>query len=120
MRMRPERTASAAGAASSSIRMNHCSEMSGSTRSPERCEYGTVWTWSSVARMAPCASRAATTAARASSTLMPANSPAASVMRPSSPMTEISSSPCRRPISKSLGSCPGVIFRQPVPKSVFT
>ncbi len=44
MRMRPERTASAAGAASSSMRMNHCSEMSGSTRSPERCEYGTVCT----------------------------------------------------------------------------
>ena len=57
--------------------------------------------------MAPCASRAATTATRASSTVRPANSPAASVMRPSSPMTEISSSPCRRPISKSLGSWPG-------------
>ena len=32
---------------------------------------------------------------------------AASVMRPSSPITEISSSPCRRPISKSFGSWPG-------------
>jgi hypothetical protein len=35
-RMRPERTASIAGAASSSIRMNHCNEISGSMRSPER------------------------------------------------------------------------------------
>ena len=29
------------------MRMNHCSEISGSIRSPERCEYGTVWTYSS-------------------------------------------------------------------------
>ena len=41
--MRPERTASAAGRASSSMRMNHCSEMSGSMRSPERWLNGTVW-----------------------------------------------------------------------------
>ena len=40
--MRPDRTASIAGAASSSIRMNHCSEISGSIRCPERCENGTV------------------------------------------------------------------------------
>jgi hypothetical protein len=36
-------TTSIAGLASSSIRMNHCSEISGSIRSPERCENGTVW-----------------------------------------------------------------------------
>ena len=36
MRTRPSRTASIAGPASSSMRMNHCSEISGSTRSPER------------------------------------------------------------------------------------
>ena len=39
---RPSRTASSAGAASSSMRMNHCSEISGSIRSPERCENGHV------------------------------------------------------------------------------
>ena len=33
--------------------MNHCSEMSGSTRSPERWLNGTVWTYSSRARIAP-------------------------------------------------------------------
>ena len=37
-RTRPERTASIAGLASSSMRMNHCREISGSIRSPERCE----------------------------------------------------------------------------------
>ncbi len=41
-------------------------------------------------------------------------------MRPSSPMTDSSASPWRRPISKSLGSWPGVILSAPVPKSVFT
>ncbi len=35
-RTRPSRTAAIAGAASSSIRQNHCSETSGSTRTPER------------------------------------------------------------------------------------
>ena len=44
-------------------------------------------------------------------------SPAAAVMSPSSPITEISSRPCLRPISKSLGSWPGVIFSAPVPNS---
>ena len=41
--MRPSRTAAIAGAASSSMRMNHCSEMRGSIRSPERWLNGTVW-----------------------------------------------------------------------------
>jgi hypothetical protein len=61
---------------------------------------------------------AATTAARAASAVMPAKrSPAASVISPSSPITTISSSPCARPMSKSFGSCPGVIFSAPVPNS---
>ena len=52
---------------------------------------------------------------------MPAKrSPAASDITPSSPITMISSSPCARPISKSLGSWPGVIFSAPVPNSGFT
>ena len=52
---------------------------------------------------------------------MPAQrSPASAVMRPSSPITVSSSSPWLRPISKSLGSWPGVIFSAPVPKSGFT
>ena len=42
-RIRPSRTASIAGFAISSIRQNHCSEISGSIRSPERCEKGTLW-----------------------------------------------------------------------------
>ena len=119
--IRPLRTTSIAGVASSSIRMNHCSEISGSIRSPERCEYGTLWTSCSVRAIRPSARSASTTASRASSTGIPANrSPAASVMRPSSPITVISSSPWARPISKSFGSCPGVIFSAPVPNSGLT
>ena len=102
------------------MRMNHCSEISGSIRSPERCEYGTLCTSGSVRAIRPSSRRAATTALRASSAVMPSNSPAAAVMRPSSPITEISSSPCVRPISKSAGSWPGVIFSAPVPNSGFT
>ena len=41
-RIWPVRTTSFAGSASSSMRMNHWSEISGSMRSPERCENGTV------------------------------------------------------------------------------
>ena len=47
-------------------------------------------------------------------------SAAGSIIRPSGPITEISSSPWARPISKSLGSCPGVILSAPVPKSMST
>ncbi len=39
------------------------------------------------------------------------------VMRPSSPMTDGSGRPWSRPISKSMGSCAGVIFSAPVPNS---
>ena len=47
--------------------MNHCSEISGSIRSPERCEYGTACVYGSVRAIAPCSRSAATTASRASS-----------------------------------------------------
>ena len=108
MRTRPSRTTSSAGAASSSMRMNHWSEISGSMRSPERWENGTLCVYGSVREIRPSSRSASTTASRASSAVIPAKrSPAASVMRPSSPITEISSSPWARPISKSLGSCAG-------------
>ena len=45
---------------------------------------------------------------------------ASAVMRPSSPITDTWSSSWRRPISKSLGSCAGVTFSWPVPKSLLT
>jgi hypothetical protein len=72
MRTRPERTASMAGRARSSIAMNHCSEISGSIRSPERWLNGTSCVYSSVWRMSPCSASAATTFSRASSTVKPA------------------------------------------------
>ena len=121
MRTRPDWTTSIAGLASSSIRMNHWSEISGSIRSPERCEYGTSWRYCSVPAIRPSARRASTTAVRASSAVIPSKaSPAAALISPSSPITEISSSPCARPISKSFGSCAGVILSAPVPNSGFT
>ena len=46
--------------------------------------------------------------------------PASAFIRPSSPITEITASSWRRPISKSFGSCPGVIFSAPVPNSGLT
>ncbi len=97
---------------------NHWSEISGSIRIPERWECGTSWAYGWVPEMRPSSRRAATTALRASSTGIPRKrSGAASVSRPSSPMTLISSRPWLRPISKSLGSWPGVILRAPVPNS---
>ncbi len=42
IRTRPSRTASIAGAASASMRMNHCSEISGSMRSPGAVRVGDV------------------------------------------------------------------------------
>jgi hypothetical protein len=110
-----------AGATSSSMRMNHCSEISGSTRSPERSENGTLCVYGSVRAIRPSSRSAATTASRASSTRSPAKrSPASSVIRPSSPITVIASRLCVRPISKSLASWPGVIFSAPVPNSGLT
>ena len=103
------------------MRQNHCSEISGSIRSPERWENGTLCVYGSVRAIRPSSRSASTTASRASSAVMPSKrSPAAAVMRPSSPIAEISSSPWARPISKSLGSWPGVIFSAPVPNSGFT
>ena len=119
-RTRPDRTASLAGFASSSMRMNHWSEMSGSIRSPERSQCPTSCSYGSSLRRRPWANRASRTFSRASATGRPANSPASSVMRPSKPIAASSASPCLRPISKSFRSWPGVTLRAPVPKSIFT
>ena len=114
----PSFAARMAGSASFSMSQNHWSEISGSMRLPLRCEYGTSCWYGERAEIRPSSSSAFTTASRASSTSMPANrSPASSVIRPSSPITDTTSRPCLRPISKSFGSCPGVIFSAPVPNS---
>ena len=103
------------------MRMNHCSDTSGSIRSPERCEYGTVWVSGSLGGSRPAARSSATTASRASSTVRPTKrSGAGAIIRPSSPITLIRSRPWRLPISKSLGSWPGVIFSAPLPNSGLT
>ena len=89
-------TTSIAGFASSSMRQNHCSEISGSIRSPERCEKGTECVYGSSPRSSPRSRSSATTASCASAAVSPRKrSGAASVIRPSSPITLISSSSCR-------------------------
>ncbi len=87
--------------------MNHWRLISGSMRFPLRCEYGTVWTNSERETISPSASSASMTAAWASSVVSPANRPGRLGHPPSSPIALISSRPCLRPISKSLGSWPG-------------
>ena len=98
-------TTSTARRAISSIRQNHCSEMSGSIRSPERWENGTVCVYGSSPRISPRSRSSATTAAWASAAVIPRNrSGASSVISPSSPITLIAGRSCLRPISKSFGS----------------
>ena len=46
---------------------------------------------------------------------MPAYRPASAVILPSKPITVLIGRLCRRPISKSTGSCPGVTLMTPVP-----
>ena len=102
-------TASIAGSASSSIRMNHCSEierldpLAGAVRERDRVRVRLG------ARDQPLLAQLRDdrrAAPRRPSG--PANrSGASSVIRPSSPITLGCASPWRRPISKSLGSWPG-------------
>ena len=67
--------------------------------------------------MRPCARNASRTATRASNRSMPSNSVPVPVMTPDSSMIDGIGRPCRRPISKSLGSCAGVTLTAPVPNS---
>ena len=71
------------------MRQNHCSEISGSMRSPERCENGTEWVYGLLAAdPALVAQRRDHRLAAPRRPPSPAKrSPAASVMRPSSPIT---------------------------------
>ena len=56
-------------------------------------------------------------ASSASSCVSPASSPASSFIRPSGPITVSIGRPWSRPISKSIGSWPGVTLSAPVPNS---
>ena len=113
-------TPSTAGFIISSILTNHCCLIIGSTvvwqRSctPTLCECGTTFTKS------PCSLRSSTSAFLHSYLSIPAYFPAFSFIVASSLITTISSKLWRFPTSKSLGSCAGVIFTQPVPNSLST
>ncbi len=112
-------SAAIAGFASSSIAHHHWSEHERlDARRPSgrsgRPRAGS--SRASRAGRAPAATRAR--ARRPRPCVSPASSPARPhVMRPSRPITVGSSRPWSRPISKSVGSCPGVIFSAPVPNS---
>ena len=57
---------------------------------------------------------------RAAYRSMPSYVPPSAFTQPLSSSTRMTSRLCRRPTSKSLGSWAGVIFTQPVPKSIST
>ena len=114
-RVLPCSTASIAGRASGSIRTYHWSERSGSSTVCERWQRPSGRTWGFAPRSSPCSAMIRFTSWRASKRSLPASGPAASVIRPSGPMTVICSSPWRFPTSKSLKSWAGVTFTAPVP-----
>ncbi len=114
--MRPLRTASIAVSASSSILQNHCSDTIGSTRAPERWQKPTEWCSGCSATIRPSARSWASAASCPCSSENPSHSGFRSRSRPCSSMNSSVSSPWSRPISKSVGSWPGVTFSAPVPK----
>ena len=116
---RPSRTASPAAFASGPTLTNHCIDSRGSIGS---C--GARWLWPTLCRygrfsatIRPCARSASRTATRASNRSMPSNSVPVPVMTPLSSMIDGIGRPCRRPISKSFGSCAGVTLTAPVPNA---
>ena len=114
----PLRTASPAALASGPTLTNHCSDSRGSMGSnlPR-------WAWPTLCRcgfsatIRPCARSASLTAVRAANRSRPSNSVPLPAMCPVSSMIVGIGSWCRRPISKSLGSCAGVILSAPVPNA---
>ena len=112
---RRARRPSIAGAASSSIRQNHCSEISGSIRSPERCGER-----DRVRRRAP---RRAAVPRRAAPRPPPRgprprssprrSRPPSALIRPSSPITVISSSPWRAADLEVVGVVAGGDLQRP-------
>ena len=115
--MRPSFTAWTPRSARGLARTNHCSDRYGSTVVPHRWQCPTECEIASVRIRRPCASRSRAAAFRASSIVIPRYLPAFSFMMPSESMTWSCGRSWRSPTRKSLGSCAGVIFTQPVPNS---
>jgi len=130
----PVSTARIAGCASVFASTYHCMVRRGSIGTPERSPCGTAWMCGSIFSTRPISSSFATIALRAAKRSWPASprtkpgsampstatSPAAissSITRPSASSTEGMGRSCRRPSSKSLKSCAGVIFTAPEPFS---
>ena len=119
-RTRPDRTASLAGLASSSMRMNHCSEISGSIRSPERSQWPTSCSYGSlVAQQALGEERVAHLLARLRDRQAGELARELGHAAVEADRRQLGR-PWRRPISKSFRSWPGVTLSAPVPKSIFT
>mmetsp|Transcript_13020 Transcript_13020/g.54545 ORF Transcript_13020/g.54545 Transcript_13020/m.54545 type:complete len:202 (-) Transcript_13020:1474-2079(-) len=118
---RPSRTASQASAAICLQSTHHCGLIMGSITSLEREHRPRRILLSFTPRYRPASSSAASTVLRASKRGWPANLlPPLALMRPSSVRMEMNSSLWRLPVSKSLGSCAGVILTAPVPKAMST
>jgi valyl-tRNA synthetase len=86
------------------------------TMNEEAGPYVGVDRYEARATIRPSSRSAATTAERASSRSSPANGPGAVITPRSSMIVRLGRS-CRRPISKSFGSCAGVTFTAPVPNA---
>mmetsp|Transcript_11929 Transcript_11929/g.51181 ORF Transcript_11929/g.51181 Transcript_11929/m.51181 type:complete len:300 (+) Transcript_11929:1732-2631(+) len=113
--------ASQASAAIAAQFTHHCGLSMGSMTSFEREHKPSRIGFAALPSYRPSASSASITALRAANRFRPLNlSPPSSLIRPSSVSTLTKSKSCRLPVSKSLGSCAGVIFTAPVPKDMST
>ena len=123
----PLSTAAIAGFANSPALQYHCTVSNGSIGTPDRSPCGTACRCGSTRSKNSSRSISATIALRAANRSIPSNeatnplasetSISASVTRPSRSSTDGIANECRRPTSKSLKSCAGVIFTAPVPFS---
>ncbi|MNZ47525.1 hypothetical protein D3C78_652430 [compost metagenome] len=106
--------------ASGFIFTNHCVDRYGSTTAPLRSLCPTWCTWSSILIKTPISCISFTICLRHSLRSRPWYLPAAAFIVPLSSITVICGKSCRRPTSKSFGSCAGVILTAPLPKSFST
>ena len=109
-----------AGSESLFIFKNHCKETRGSITAPVRSDVPTLDLYSSSFSMCPASSSSLMIFFRATKRSSPTKIWARSFNFPSSVKISTTSSPCFSPNAKSLGSCAGVTFKQPVPKSIVT
>ncbi len=117
MRVRPDRVASSARAASGAVRMNHWVLRRGSTMSVLRWQRPTTISCGALPTRSPRASRSSTIRRRASKRSRPSYGVPVPAIVASSARIVIAGRPWRRPVAWSSWSCAGVIFTAPVPNA---